>query len=151
MLSLLPLLAALALPPLNAEEQQTLKNGAARADAFADCAGVWDYFSLLAREDGKPASAEHLKNLGNGAQTAALWLHANINTVNGGPRAPYGAWLPMVKPRREATTLRLLSAAELGDQQTAPAMVKECQAMLDSQEYAIDKIRKDSVEQQIGK
>ncbi|HDS1100497.1 TPA: hypothetical protein ACOEPF_000397 [Stenotrophomonas maltophilia] len=150
MITLLPLIAALALPPLSVADQQTVQDGKTRANEFADCAGLWDYLAQLEHQAGNPASAEQLSNMGNGAQTAALWLHANIHAVEGGKAARYKAWLPMVAPRREAMKLRLMSAAERGDYDYVNTQGMQCKSLLDVQQQAIDSIRADMVKAQIG-
>ena len=119
------------------------------ANSYADCAGFWDFMSSTERAAGRPASAEQFKNMGNGAQTAALWLHGQAYSFTATRPARYGAWLPMVAPRREGAAIRVAAMVEHGNTEFIRSEARRCEALLEGQQRAIDDIRKDSVQRQL--
>ncbi|HDS1038165.1 TPA: hypothetical protein QDZ42_001362 [Stenotrophomonas maltophilia] len=119
------------------------------ANIYADCAGFWDFMSSTERTAGRPASAEQLKNMGNGAQTAALWLHGQAYSFTATKPARYGDWLPMVAPRREGAAIKIAAMAEHGKTELIRSEARRCEALLEGQQRAIDDIRKDSVQRQL--
>jgi len=119
------------------------------ASRYADCAGFWDYMASTEAAAGRPSAAEQLRNIGNGAQTAALWLHAQAHVLEGGSPVRYGTWLPIITPRREAAALRASALAERADANWMRKEGERCQAMLQGQQQAIDAIRADTVQRSI--
>lgn len=119
------------------------------ANSYADCAGFWDFMSSTERTAGRPASAEQFKNMGNGAQTAALWLHGQAYSFTATKPARYGDWLPMVAPRREGAAIRAAAMVEHGKTDFLRSEARRCEALLEGQQHAIDDIRKDSVQRKL--
>ncbi|WP_102945281.1 hypothetical protein [Stenotrophomonas sp. VV52] len=140
---------ALASSPTADEIAEVKKETEEAARIYADCAGFWDYMSSTQAKAGHPAAAEQLRNLGNGAQTAALWLHAQTHVVAGGKPVRYGTWLPLIAPRREAAALRASAMEEASDAEWLRSEGEKCTAMLEGQQQAIDAIRADTVQRSI--
>lgn len=137
-------------PVVTDEDRATIEQATRTADTFAYCAGVWDFFAAAEAAGDRPASAEQFRNMGNGAQTAALWTHAKAHLASGGKPARYGAWLPLVTPKRQAANLQLHAALEHGDVERAKREGETCRGMLESQQMAIDYLRQDQVDLEIG-
>lgn len=112
---------------------------------FANCAGVWDFQSELEAQSGKPASAEMLRNLGNGAQMVALWTLANSHSLDTGEATQYGSWLDLVRPRRESANLRMKALAETEQFDVMISELKQCSEALEAQEGTLQLMRKDRV------
>lgn len=135
--------------PLRRLPPELPAEAAESANIFANCAGWWDFMATHERSAGRPASAEQFKNLGNGAQTAALWLHGQAYALTATKPARYGAWLPMVAPLREGAAIRAAAMAEHGKIDLVRSELQRCEALLESQQQAIDSIRKDSVQREL--
>lgn len=154
LLGLLLLLGQDATPPATSGVTQeeiavAAAEAAESANIFANCAGWWDFMATHERAAGRPASAEQFKNLGNGAQTAALWLHGQAYALTATKPARYGTWLPMVAPLREGAAIRAAAMAEHGKIDLVRSELQRCEALLESQQQAIDSIRKDSVQREL--
>lgn len=154
LLGLLLLLGQDATPPATAGVTQeeiavAAAEAAESANIFANCAGWWDFMATHEREAGRPASAEQFKNLGNGAQTAALWLHGQAYALTATKPARYKTWLPMVAPLREGAAIRAAAMAEHGKIDLVRSELQRCEALLESQQQAIDSIRKDIVQREL--
>lgn len=148
-LMLLLLLAATDISSLSKEDRDTIANARESANTYADCAGWWDFMSQWQAEKNNPASAEQLRNLGNGAQTAALWIYGQAHSLESTKRVTYGTWLPVVQPRREGALLRLKALSEQDDVEAIKETGRVCTALLEGQQKAIDAIRADTVQQAI--
>lgn len=135
--------------PASEEVTAAIAEATEAADTFADCAGWWDFMSTWEMKAGRSASAEQFRNMGNGAQAAALWLHAQAYALTATKPARYSAWLPMVAPRRSAAATRAAAMAEHGDIDFARAEGERCRAMLGAQQHAIDDIRRDAVQREL--
>jgi hypothetical protein len=135
--------------PASEEIAAAVAEATEAANSYADCAGWWDFMSAIEGAAERPASAEQLRNVANGAQTAALWLHAQAYALTAKKPARYGTWLPLVAPRRAAASTRAAAMVEQGDVEFMRAEGKRCQAMLEGQQHAIDEIRKDSVQSEL--
>jgi len=150
-MTILLFLAVLAAaPPVSDDDRATIAHATRTADEFAYCAGVWDFFSDAESAGDRPASAKQFHNMANGAQTAALWTHAKAHLASGGKPARYGAWLPLVTPKREAASLQLHSALEHGDVERARREGEKCREMLEAQQLTLDFLRQDQVELEVG-
>ncbi|MDH1242823.1 hypothetical protein [Stenotrophomonas sp. GD03948] len=154
LLGLLLLLGQDATPPATSgvareEIAVAAAEAAESANIFANCAGWWDFMATHERSAGRPASAEQFKNLGNGAQTAALWLHGQAYALTATKPARYRAWLPMVAPLREGAAIRAAAMAEHGKIDLVRSELQRCEALLESKQQAIDSIRKDSVQREL--
>jgi len=114
---------------------------------YGNCAGVWDFHADLQAAEGKPASAEQLRNMGNGAQTAALWLLANKHSLDTGKATTYGSWDDLVRPRRENGKLRMHALAEQQDFETIKAESQACLDAAEAQEKVLQMMREDRVRQ----
>lgn len=112
---------------------------------FANCAGVWDFSSELMAADSKPAVAEHLHNMGNGAEAVALWLLASQHSLDTGTATKYGSWNDMVTPRREGGKLRMYALAELGDFEQIKLDSEACSEAATQQENILQLMRRDRV------
>lgn len=145
---LMALLAAA--PPVSDDDQATIAQATRTADEFAYCAGVWDFFASAEAAGDRPASSEQFRNMANGAQTAALWTHAKAHLASGGKPARYGAWLPLVTPRRVAANLQLHAALEHGDIDRTKREGEACIKLVEAQQKAIDYLRQDQVELEVG-
>ena len=119
------------------------------ANSYADCAGWWDFMSAMENAAGRSSSAEQFKNMGNGAQTAALWLHAQAYALTAKKPARYGAWLPIVAPRRAAAFTRAGALVEHSDIGFVRTEGERCQALLEGQQHALDEIRRDAVQSEL--
>lgn len=148
-LTALLLTALLAAAPTDSEISEIASAAKESAEGYADCAGFWDYMASTEVAAGRPKTGEQLRNLGNGAQTTALWLYANAHTLTGGKPVRYGTWLPLVSPRREAAMLRASAAGERSEQSWIKEEGERCLALIDGQKNAIDSMRADSVQQAI--
>lgn len=115
------------------------------ANFFANCAGVWDFNADVMEADGKPATAERLHNMGNGAQTAALWLLASQHALNAGKATKYGSWLDMVTPKREDARLRLRGLAEMSEFKQIETESNACLGAAAEQEGILTMMREDRV------
>lgn len=154
LLGLLLMLGQDAAPPATAGvTQKEIAVAAAEAvesaKYYANCAGWWDFLATHEREAGRPASAEQFKNLGNGAQTAALWLHGQAYSLTATKPARYKAWLPLVAPLREGAAIRAAAMAEHGKIDLVLSELQRCEALLESQQRAIDSIRNDNVQREL--
>lgn len=113
---------------------------------MATCAGYWDFLSDTARAAGKPATAEQMHNMGNGAETAALYFLSSQHLLSGGEPRTYGSWKTMTQPRRESGKLRIQSLAEMDD---AAAIETEGNLCLESakvQEEILQSMRRSRME-----
>lgn len=154
LLVLLLMLGHGAVPPaasgvVQEEIAATTAEAVEAADIYADCAGWWDFMASHERASGRPASAEQFKNMGNGAQTAALWLHGQAYSLTATKPARYGTWLPMVAPRREGAAIRAAAMVEHGKTDFVRSELQRCEALLEGQQQAIDSIRKDNVQREL--
>lgn len=119
------------------------------AKYYANCAGWWDFLATHEREAGRPASAEQFKNLGDGAQAAALWLNGQAYSLTATEPARYKTWLPLVAPLREGAAIRAAAMAEHGKIDVVRSELQRCEALLESQQRAIDSIRNDNVQREL--
>lgn len=154
LLGLLLMLGQDAAPPTTADvPQKEIAVAAAEAvesaRIYANCAGWWDFLSTHERDAGRPASAEQFKNLGNGAQTAALWLHGQAYALTATKPTRYKTWLPLVAPLREGAAIRAAAMAEHGKIDLVRSELERCETLLESQQRAIDSIRNDTVQQEL--
>lgn len=154
LLGLLLMLGQDAAPPTTADvSQKEIAVAAAEAvesaRIYANCAGWWDFLATHERDAGRPASAEQFKNLGNGAQTAALWLHGQAYALTATKPARYKTWLPLVAPLREGAAIRAAAMAEHGKIDLVRSELQRCETLLESQQRAIDSIRNDTVQQEL--
>ncbi len=116
------------------------------AMGMAKCAGLWDWLASGLEAEGKPASAQQMHNIGNGAETAAMWILANHHLITSGKRTTYGSWSPLTAPKREAAVTWLNSMAEIGDLERINEESATCQSLLEAQESVIQMMRRDQVD-----
>lgn len=115
--------------------------------SYGTCAGIWDAMSELETARGNPHSAEQFHNIGNGAETTALWLlSVQHNESSKDDMRPMSHFLPLVAPRRESGRTYLLSIVERQDTETLKKEVGYCTELLTFQDETINSIRRQSVE-----
>jgi hypothetical protein len=112
------------------------------ANGFADCSAFWLFLSEFSLQQQKPAAAEGLKNLANGAKTTALYFLAMEWTVSH-PNEPrtYGSFSPQVDGRIDTSLVRYRAMAEMDDAEGIEIQGKVCQDLTSIQEETIQKIR----------
>lgn len=142
-MSKLLVLTALTLLASNAVAQTTRKDAQDMAKTYADCAGIWDWHSELNKSDGRNAVAEQLRNTGNGAEFAAMWILASHHGIEMKEVTRYGTWKEMTRPIRESGALRMKGLAELDDQEGIKAAFDLCVALVDGQERVLTEARRD--------
>lgn len=135
------------LVPCNAMAAEDLGDVTEAVNFFGNCAGVWDFMSDAMVADGKPAAAEQMRNTGNGAQTAALWILASKHNLDTGNATTYGSWMDLVRPRRENGRLRMHALVEIEDLSTIEAEAGACFDALGDQENILQLMRQDRVRQ----
>lgn len=140
------LLALCAAQPAIAGEQMDKVQLA--ANTFANCAGLWDFHAELMESEGKPATAQQMHNMGNGAETAALWLYASAHSLDGGEATRYGSWKDLVHPKREANKLRLQALVENEEYQVIQDEAATCLEMAEEQENILQLMRTDRVREE---
>lgn len=121
------------------------------ANTFANCAGLWDFHADLMESEGKPATAQQMHNMGNGAETAAMWLYASAHSLDGGGATRYGSWKDLVHPKREANKLRLQALVENEEFQVIQAEAATCLEMAEEQESILQLMRADRVREEQAK
>lgn len=115
--------------------------------SYGTCAGVWDAMSELETARGNPHSAEQFHNVGNGAETTALWLlSVQHNESTTGTKRAMSYYRPLVAPRRESGRTYLLSIVEREDAEALQKEVGYCTELLNFQDETINSIRKQSLE-----
>lgn len=140
------LLAALASQAVTAKEDiPDSASTEATANFFANCAGVWDFNAEIMGGSGKESVAEQLKNLGNGAQTTALWLLASQHALDTGEATRYGSWGDLVLPKRENAIIRMRALAEMEDYEQIKIESEVCSKALENQEEILQLMRKDRI------
>lgn len=131
--------AALADAPVSPEDARQI------AMALANCAGVWDAMSEAAASDNKPASAEQFHNIGNGAETAAMWVLASHLAITEKKATTYGSWSELTRPKRESAKTMILALAEQKAEEGITEEAERCNAMLPEQENILQMMRLDRV------
>lgn len=115
---------------------------------MATCAGYWDFLSDTAKAAGKPAVAEQLHNMGNGAETAALYFLSSQHLLAGGKPRTYGSWKTMTDPKRESGKLRMMGLAEMNDQETIELEGNLCLESAKVQEQILQSMRRSRMEEE---
>lgn len=138
----LVLIAACLSFPASAGDQADREKAEEVARTFANCAGLWDFLSAVELADDKPATAEQLKNTGNGAQMAALYWLAAAHALGGGEPRPYGDWLPMVTPHRESSAVQIAALVEQGASSEISQQAELCTALVEEQDRILTDIRR---------
>lgn len=115
------------------------------AHEFSMCGGFWDWMATVGVGLGKPASAEHLHNMGNGARSSAQLLYAR-QYLKDNPEAkpkPLGTWADAVKGAADAELVRLRAVAEMNEGSEAPNKLEleKCTALTEYQGELIQQIR----------
>lgn len=118
------------------------------AMTLASCAGVWDAMSFAMKQASKPASAEQFQNIGNGAETAAMWVLASHHALTAGKATTYGSWAELTRPKREAGKNMILALAENGADSDVELETEKCQMLIPTQEEILQNMRKDRIRQQ---
>jgi len=139
--------AMIVLPAAQADDGADAGDVTQAVNFFGNCAGVWDFLSDVAQSEGKSATAEQLHNMGNGAQTAALWLLANKHSIDTGKATTYGSWMDLVQPRRESGRLRMHALTEQSSFDTVSAESNACLEAASEQESILQMMRNDRVRQ----
>lgn len=138
--------AAVAVSPVSTTDNVTTEEAENVAHLYAGCAGLWDVMSLAAKGDGKTATAEQYHNMGNGAETTAMWIlafHHNIGHPD--DQKTIGAFRPMIGPRREAALNHYLALLENKAISEIEKDIKMCTDMLTFQDDTLTNIRRDRV------
>ncbi|WP_286075661.1 hypothetical protein [Stenotrophomonas sp. 59] len=115
---------------------------------MATCAGYWDFLSDTAKAAGKPAVAEQLHNMGNGAETAALYFLSSQHLLAGGKPRTYGSWKTMTDPKRESGKLRMMGLAEMNDQETIELEGNLCLESAKVQEQILQNMRRSRMDEE---
>ncbi len=117
---------------------------------FADCAGFYDYLAGFTLAQNKPANADAMSNLANGAKSSALYLLGMdyAMTHRDGPRRSYGSFSPMVDGRRETELARLKAVEENNDQEALNDRGVYCQSLLPIQEEIVSQMRSDTADRE---
>lgn len=112
------------------------------ANGFADCSAYWQFLSEFSLEQNKPAAAEGMRNLANGAKTTALYFLAMEWTLSH-PNEPrtYGSFSPQIDGRIDTSLVRFRAMAEMNDAEGIEAQGHLCQGLTSIQEETIQKIR----------
>jgi len=143
----LAFLAGLAVVNLTASAEQPLSRDeeGEMALAFIRCSGLYQAMADVVSAGGKPSAAEHLRGLGRGAQTAALWTYAaNYAAQNPDDPKPLGAWSSYVEPQIETEKTRFLGLMEFGDSEAMKTGMDECTALNKAQAEIVGLIRDES-------
>ena len=130
--------------PVSSEDAQQI------AMLLATCAGVWDAMSEGAASNESPASAEQLRNMGNGAETAAMWVLASHMAMTEKKATKYGSWSELTRPKRESGKTMIRALAENSGQKEINAELELCQTLLTEQEKILQRMRMDRVRQAQG-
>ena len=113
------LLAALVILPAYSEESQEAEkfDEYSMVETFVECAGLYESTAKSMGGQGKPAVAEHMHNMANGAKTAAAWTlwtkwHEDNPTK---PPRRLGEWSESISVQADSQTARFAAMEEIGD------------------------------------
>ena len=117
------------------------------ANAFARCAGVWDFVTEMQRSQGKPANAELAEGASRGAMSVGGWLLAlQHNEQNPDNQKTVAAFLPVIEGRRSMSLVAMRAAAESDDAEWIKGQIEDCGGLLTHQEAMLNEIRRSYVE-----
>lgn len=143
------LLLGLALSPGTPEQEatpldeETKDNLYKMAEAFAACAGVWDFISQYEAHGERPASAKQARETATGALLSATYIASMIHHAeNPESQKPYGEFTPIFEGRRETSLTHMHAMVEREDVKGIEARIAECGDMLDTQEEIVSEIRR---------
>lgn len=114
------------------------------AETFVECAGLWEASSQLMARSDRPATAEHLHNMANGARTAAawsLWTQWHLDNPSK-PSRKLGEWTDGIAMQVDAQTTRYAAIQESGDTEFFGRQVAFCTDVSEAQANILRDLRK---------
>jgi hypothetical protein len=113
------------------------------ANTFARCAGYFKFMAEMATLAEKPAQAEYIHMLANGAESAAAhWLATQYALENkDGPPRTYGSFYVVFKGVVEGALAHNRALAEAGDIESIRRQGRLCDELLPMQEEIVQSIR----------
>ena len=114
-------------PPWDKEEATLL------AGMLSECAGVYEFTSMLQAAKGNAATGELMHQHANGAQSDAMYLLAWQHIYEGNEPRRYGDFMPYIEERTDQKLLELRSMLELANAEGFEEDVNKCLALADLQ------------------
>lgn len=146
LLSALPSLAAF--PQDQASDNHQLseewfKNGEVieMANALAQCAGLSEALSVVAKAASKDAAAKFLHENHNGGVVAALWLMAIDHNIRTGDQRALSEYSAYVDGIVETSKTRILALIEIGGVESVQDEMQECAALNELQTVLVQQAR----------
>lgn len=117
--------------------------------AFITCAGMYQWTAQGLESAGKPSAAEHMRGLGRGAQTAALWVLAADHSVKyqDDKSRSLGEWKDYVLPQIETERIRIAALSEMEDYEGINSIMTMCTEINPAQAEIVQGLRKQGAPQ----